>query len=92
MSSCLPFDPTQSLLAGMTTQQLQAALTAAQQAYLDLLTGNKGVTFSYAQGDGSRTVSYKPTNKEDLAYLIRLLQVQLGVVTRARRPLRFNFR
>ena len=33
---------------------LQTALAKAQQAYLDLSTGNKGESFSYAQGEGSK--------------------------------------
>lgn len=86
------FDPSQSILAGMTTAQLQAALTAAQQAYTELMTGQKGVSFSYAQGDGSRSVTYQQTNMQQLASFIRLLQAQLGIVTMVRRPARFNFR
>ena len=40
------FDPNSSLLAGaLTRDQLTAALTAAQQAYLELLSGAKGVAF-----------------------------------------------
>lgn len=86
------FDPSRSLLAGMTTQQLQAALASAQQAYTELTTGTKGVTFSYTQGDGARSVTYQQTNVQQLAAFIQLLQSQLGIVRHARRPIRFNFR
>lgn len=85
------FNPAMSVFAGMSTAQLQAALSAAQQAYIDLASGNKGVTFSYAQGAGSKTVSYTQTNLGQLTALIQLLQSQLGLVRRARRPVRFNF-
>ena len=87
-----PFNPGTSVLAGMSVPQLQTALAAAQQAYLDLMTGNKAVTLSYAQGDGAKTVSYTQTNLGQLTALIQLLQSQLGLVRHARRPVRFNFR
>jgi hypothetical protein len=89
---CTPFDPGRSILAGMSTQQLQAALTAAQQAYAELMTGTKGVSFGYTQGDGMKTVTYSQTNVQQLTAFIQLLQAQLGLVPRARRPIRFNFR
>lgn len=88
----MTFDPTQSILAGMTTAQLQAALTSAQTAYTQLMTGTKVATASYAQGDGQKTVSYTQTNVQQLAAFIRLLQTQLGIVSCGRRPVRFNFR
>ncbi|HHH0684241.1 TPA: gpW family head-tail joining protein [Yersinia enterocolitica] len=86
------FDPNSSLLAGdLTREQLRSALTQAQQAYLELSTGAKGVSFSYAQGDGTRSVSYQPTDIGQLTSLIQLLQAQLGVVSRSRRTLRFRY-
>ena len=91
MSSSLFFNPAATALGGMSTVQLQAALTAAQAAYVDMMTGAKGVTFSYAQGDGAKTVSYTPTSIAQLTAFIQLLQMQIGVVCRGRRPIRFNF-
>ncbi len=85
------FDRNTSLLAGMSTEQLQAALSNAQQAYLDLSTGAKGVSFSYSQGDGNRSVSYTPTTLPNLISLIQLLQAQLGIGTRPRRAIRFRY-
>jgi len=86
------FDPNSSLLAGaLTRDQLTAALTAAQQAYLELSTGAKGVSFSYAQGDGTRSVSFQQTDIGQLTALIQLLQAQLGIVRRPRRTLRFRY-
>lgn len=86
------FDPNSSLLAGaMTRAQLLAALTAAQQAYIELSSGAKGVSFSYAQGDGTRSVTYQKTDIGQLMNLIQLLQAQLGIVGRPRRTLRFRY-
>jgi len=86
------FNPNSSLLAGaMTRAQLQEALTAAQQAYLELSTGSKGVSFSYTQGDGTRSVSYQQTDIGQLMALIQLLQAQLGIVKRPRKTLRFRY-
>ncbi|HCU0876715.1 TPA: phage head-tail adapter protein, partial [Morganella morganii] len=39
-----------TLLTGMSDAQLKQALVQAQQAYIDLSTGAKGVSFSYTQG------------------------------------------
>jgi hypothetical protein len=86
------FDPTSSLLAGRPTAQLQLDLASAQQAYLDLMTGAKGESFSYTQGDGAKSVTFTRANISELAAVIQLLQMQLGVVTRARRPIQFRFR
>lgn len=86
------FNRNTSLLAGaMTREQLQAALTKAQQAYIDLTTGSHGVSFSYSQGDGTRSVSYQQSTLADLLALIQLLQAQLGITIRPRKPLRFRF-
>ncbi|EOX0082492.1 gpW family head-tail joining protein, partial [Klebsiella pneumoniae] len=63
----------------------------AQQAYIDLTTGSRGVSFSYTQGDGTRSVSYQQSSLADLLALIQLLQAQLGIVARPRKPVRFRF-
>lgn len=84
--------PCNTMFTGMTQPQLVAALAAAQQAYIDLLTGNKGVTFSYTQGDGAKSVTYKPAEAGALAALIRELQQASGLIGRARRPVRFLYR
>lgn len=86
------FDRNTSLLAGsMTDEQLRDALQKAQQAYIDLTTGSRGVSFSYSQGDGTRSVSYQQSSLADLLALIQLLQAQLGIVARPRKPVRFRF-
>lgn len=86
------FNRNTSLLAGgMTDDQLRDALQKAQQAYIDLTTGSRGVSFSYSQGDGTRSVSYQQSSLADLLALIQLLQAQLGIVARPRKPVRFRF-
>ena len=86
------FNRNTSLLAGsMTDEQLSDALQKAQQAYIDLTTGSRGVSFSYSQGDGTRSVSYQQSSLADLLALIQLLQAQLGIVARPRKPVRFRF-
>ncbi|GKJ51642.1 TPA: gpW family head-tail joining protein [Raoultella planticola] len=86
------FNRNTSLLAGsMTDEQLRDALQKAQQAYIDLTTGSRGVSFSYSQGDGTRSVSYQQSSLADLLALIQLLQAQLGIVVRPRKPVRFRF-
>ncbi|WP_221347378.1 gpW family head-tail joining protein [Klebsiella quasipneumoniae] len=86
------FNRNTSLLAGsMTDEQLRDALQKAQQAYIDLTTGSRGVSFSYTQGDGTRSVSYQQSSLADLLALIQLLQAQLGIVARPRKPVRFRF-
>lgn len=87
----VPFDPSDSILAGMSQAVLQANLEAAQAAYAQFMIGGKVVTVSVSQGDGSRTVSYQATNAGQLTSWIRLLQAALGINPIGRRPMRFNF-
>lgn len=92
LPAAIPYDTGSSLLAGMSTQQLQQYLSAAQAAYVALISGSKGQSFSYTQGDGTKTVTYTPAQIPALANLIQMLQSQLGIVSRARRPMRPLFR
>jgi hypothetical protein len=85
------YNPAYSVFAGMSTAAKQALLTQAQTAYGDLLTGGKPVSVSYGQGDGVRTVTYSAATSAGLANLISQLQVELGIKTRGRRPIRFAF-
>lgn len=87
-----PYNPSTSLLAGMDTMALQTALANAQQAYIALASGSKGESFSYTQGDGAKSVTYTRANLPALANLIQMLQSQLGIVRRARNPMRPVFR
>ncbi|MGP2469121.1 gpW family head-tail joining protein [Yersinia sp. 2540 StPb PI] len=86
------FNANTSLLAGaMSRAQLEEALNRAQQAYIELSSGAKGVSFSYAQGDGTRSVTYQQTDIGTLMGFIQLLQAQLGIVKRPRRAIRFRY-
>ncbi|PXX49383.1 gpW family head-tail joining protein [Aquitalea magnusonii] len=80
-----------SLLQGMTTAQLQQALVDAQAALVQLQMGSKGESFAYAQGDGSKSVTYTRTSLPQLTMLIRQLQQALGMIPQARRPIRVRF-
>ena len=79
------FNPNTSVFAGMSTPVLQQALTNAQLALISLQTGEKVVTVSYGQADGSKSVTYTQTNIGALTLLIRQLQQQLRIIPRARR-------
>jgi hypothetical protein len=85
------FNPSRSLLAGMQTSALQTSLANAQQAYIDLSSGAKGESYSYTQGDGSKSVTYTRANIADLSALIQSLQAQLGIVARPRRAMKMRF-
>lgn len=85
------FDPASSILAGMDTTVLQTRLAALQQGYLDLVSGAKGESFSYAQGDGARSVTYTKANLGDLIQAIKLLQAQLGIICQPRRAIEPRF-
>jgi len=78
---------------GMSDAQLQAAIASAQQAMIQLRTGNKAVTVSYTQGDGSRSVTFAQTDLASLRMLIAELQQALnpGVRIARRRPMRPMF-
>src|SRR5260364_186788 len=88
----LNLNTTTGVLAGMQRAQLERALADAQQAYLLLSTGSKYESVSFAQGDGSKSVIYTRANLAQLVMLIKTLQAQLGLIPRARAPLRFLFR
>lgn len=85
------YDPNTSPLAGMTVDQLKAALAAAQKSYIELMTGSRGVEFSYAQGDGSKSVKYEKVDQQMLEQFIEMLKLQLGMPVQRRRPLKFRF-
>lgn len=80
-----------SIFSGISRTDLQAHLTAIQTAYLELSSGKQVATATYAQGDGNRSVTYRATDIGALTMLIKQLQQELGIITRARRPLRFNY-
>lgn len=82
------YNPNTSIFAGMSKEQLQAYLASCQQAYIELQSGAKVASVSYAQGDGSRAVTYTQANATGLASLIKQLQQQLGIAGVRRKALR----
>jgi hypothetical protein len=70
-----------SILDGMSVDVLQAKLSVMQQAYLDLSTGAKGESYSYTQGDGSKSVTYTRANISQLTRAILAVQIQIDRLT-----------
>lgn len=68
-----------NVFIGMDRKQLLEMLQQAQQARFELATGKKGVSFSYTQGDGTRSVTYSQANMKELLALIQELQRALGM-------------
>lgn len=85
--SCTETNP----FVGMDLAVLQEALAKAQAALIELSLGNKGVTFSYTQGDGTKSVTYTPANKAGLNLLIAQLRKAINPDERVRRPIRVVF-
>ncbi|WP_395391474.1 gpW family head-tail joining protein [Novosphingobium sp. BL-8A] len=79
-----------SVFAGMPREQLQAALTAAQQALIELQTGKAFASVSYSQGDGAKAVTRRVTTVAECTALIAQLQAALGMRQR-RRAFRFTY-
>lgn len=73
-----------SLFTGMSQDQLQAALTSAQQALIALQSGQRNVSLSYTQGDGSKSVSKQVMSVGECTRLIVQLQQALGLRCRRR--------
>jgi len=81
-----------SVFAGVDPGTLQTWLSTAQTALFQLQSGALIANASYTQGDGAKSVSYRQVDIGALNILIRQLQQELGIVRRARRPLRIFFR
>jgi hypothetical protein len=88
----LGFDPTMSSLAGIPTAVLQQQLNVMQMAVFQLSSGTKVVEAKYTQGDGEKAVRYTQANLGMLNAMIQLLQMQLGITPRARRPISMVYR
>lgn len=70
---------------GRTTAELQACLAALLSAYDQLVAGKSVATGTYAQGDGTKSVTFRQTDRVGLQADILLLQKKLGIIHRARR-------
>lgn len=77
-----------SIFYGLSQSVLQAYLASAQAAYVELMSGKSAASVSYAQGDGSKSVTYRAADIANLQKLIRMLQLELGIITRQRRAIR----
>lgn len=65
---------------GMSVPDMQARLSALQAAYFDLSAGAKIVTATYNQGDGTKSVTYKPADLMQVYRSILMLQKALGII------------
>jgi hypothetical protein len=89
--TCPPRVP--AAFVGRSPDQLAALLTATQKAIDDLTTGGKVETASYAQGDGTKAVTF---TKADLPTLMQRAEQLAGLVYPGqgygrRRPLRVRY-
>lgn len=95
MSIVSSFSRRTSILDGISLDTLQARLTTLQLAYLDLMSGTKIEAAGYAQGDGTKNVTYTKANIGDLTQAILAVQTQIdllsGVRINRRAPMRALF-
>lgn len=76
------YDPLTSDLALIPLATLQQWQAEAMQAMHDLSIGNRGESYSYTQGDGSKSVTYTRANVNDLRAWLAKLNAQLGIGSR----------
>lgn len=77
-------------LIGVDDATLQLWLRNAQSAIQDLTTGGKLQSAAYAQGDGSKAVTYSKADLPALYRRVQTLAQALGLATK-RRPMRPYF-
>lgn len=79
-----------SIFDGMPREQLQAALTSAQAALIELQSGRAIASVSYTQGDGGKSVTRRVSSVGEVTALIIQLQIALGLrCPRRARPVRY---
>ncbi len=77
---------------GWTSTQLDATIFSIQNAIIDLTTGNKGESFAYTQGNGSKSVTYTRADIGALRALLQeAMQARYGGIAR-RRPIGLSYR
>lgn len=76
---------------GMSVADMQSRLAALQAAYFDLSAGTKIVTATYNQGDGTKSVTYQPSDLTQIRKAIEALQKALGIICRYPRARRIVF-
>lgn len=70
-----------SILDGIDVATLQARLTQMQTDYLDLMSGRKVEVAGYAQGDGTKSVTFTKANIGAMVQAIIGLQSQIDTLT-----------
>lgn len=80
---------TTNSLAGVDVATLQAWLDAARQARHDLMLGQKPEAVAYAQGDGSKSVTYTKADLGQLSVYIAQIEKALGLGRRRASGVRF---
>lgn len=68
-----------TIFTGMSPDQLQAALTSAQAALIELQTGKAMASLSYTQGDGAKSITRRVATVAECTALIMQLQQALGL-------------
>lgn len=79
-----PVPPVTGVFVGMSRVQLMSALAQLQQALIDLVSGGKPQTVTYASGEGNRSVTYTRTDESKIRHMIGELNVALGQGRRRR--------
>lgn len=79
-----------TIWSNLSRETLQIYLTNAQQAYNDLLIGNKPISVSYSQETGAKSVTYTQANMQQLQGYIMDLQRTLGINRRRANGVRFR--
>ena len=85
------FNPSTSLLAGVDTATLQGWLSDAQAALAKFSTGAQEVTIIVTGGGQHREVTFAKPDMGSLSNWIRMLQAQLGLITRPRSAISVRF-
>ena len=86
VDNCLP-----PFLIVLTNDQLNAFRTQLQTAIFALMSGSQVATANYAQGDGSKAISYRAGDLAAMQMLIRYIDVALGNSCRRRRAISVIF-
>lgn len=77
---------------GWTAPQIDTAIASIQKAILELGTGDKGESYAYTQGNGSKSVTYTRADMGTLRALLQeAMQARYGSAAR-RRPIGFRYR
>lgn len=82
--------PPKTMWSNLSKETLRIYLNQAQQAYNDLLIGNKPISVSYSQETGAKSVTYTQANLQQLQGYILDLQRTLSINRRRAIGIRFR--